>query len=213
MNKTQKIILIGAGGHAKSVIDVIENTIQQYEIIGYTDLQKNKDIFWEAFNYLGKDNEHEFVKDANYHIGVGMIKNLQIREQLFLYYKSKSANFPIINSNYAIASKRAIIGEGCIVMHHVIVNTGARIGVNCILNNKCLIEHDTVVGNHCHISTGAIINADCIIGNNVFIGSNVTVNRGIKIGDNVIIGSGSVVTRDIPPNNYAMGVPAKIKLQ
>lgn len=209
-----KLILIGAGGHAKSVVEVAENATQHYEIIGYTETQKKEVVFWEIFNYLGNDDDHQIIKDAYYHVSVGMIKNLEIREQLFRYYKrTRGATFPVINSKYAITSRQANIGEGSIVMHHVIVNTGATIGVNCILNNKCLIEHDTVVGNHCHISTGAIVNADCTIGNNVFVGSNVTVNRGVKIGDNVVIASGSVVTRDIASNNYAMGVPAKIKLK
>lgn len=205
-----KLILVGAGGHAKSVIEIIDNAYDEFEIVGYVDGKEKADQYWSTFDYLGNDDDHKITNEAGYHISVGMIKNLTIRQRLFESFKLKGASFPVIDSKHAIISKHASISEGSIIMHHVIVNSGAKIGVNCILNNKCLIEHDAIVGNHCHISTGAIVNADCLIGNNVFIGSNVTVNRGIKIGDNVIIGSGSVVTRDIASNNSVMGVPAKI---
>jgi sugar O-acyltransferase (sialic acid O-acetyltransferase NeuD family) len=209
MNKAQQIILIGAGGHAKSVIDVIENATKAYEIVGYLDNMPRNDSFWKNFKYLGTDDEHRIQEKASYIISVGMIKNLTLREKLFEFYKNKACLFETVISKHALVSKYARIGKGCTVMNFTHINTGANIGENCIINNKALIEHDSMIGHHCHISTGAIVNADCKIGNNVFIGSNVTINRGIEICDHVIVGSGSVITKNIEDPGVYIGTPAK----
>lgn len=209
MFESKKIILVGAGGHAKSVVEVLRNSQDAFTITGYLDNDKKDDPYWNRFSYLGSDQNHQIQNDHVYHISVGMIKNVAIRQQLFEYLCSKGAAFPQIRSKHAIVSKDANCSNGSIIMHHAIINAGAEIGQNSIINTKALIEHDTVIGNHCHISTGAIVNADCKIGNNVFISSNVCINRGVTIGNNSIIGSGAVVTKNIGPNSTVYGVPAK----
>lgn len=207
----KKLILIGAGGHAKSAIEVIEEN-QSYLIVGYTDFEKKESPFWNRFKYLGKDHACiEFLdKDTFLLIAVGMIRNLELRASIFNTFLAKGIPFASISAHTAYVSKQASLGQGTIVMHQAFVNAGVKIGKNCIVNTKALIEHDSIIGNHTHISTAACINADCEIGSNVFVSSNVTINRGIKVGNNCIIGSGSVVTKDIPSNCTAFGVPATI---
>ena len=206
-----KIILIGAGGHAKSVAEVINYAAEPFMIEGIIDKVKSKDPYWKTIDYLGSDDDITDLEGRNVHIGVGMIKNLKLRESIYKAYKQKNANFPVIISKHAFVSTSVNINEGSVVMHQGFVNTGAQIGVNCILNTKSTIEHDVILGDHCHTGPGSTINADCKIGNNVFISSNATINRGITIGDNCIIGAGSVVTKDIEDNSLVFGVPAKFQ--
>lgn len=206
-----KIILIGAGGHAKSVTEVLTNADKTFSIEGLIDPQVPKDKFWSDVNYLGNDETVDNLKGKNAHVSVGMIKNLTIRERIFSNYRSLGVEFPVIKSKFAYISSSSIIGKGTIIMHQAFVNVGVSIGENCILNTKTTVEHDVVIGNHCHAGPGATINADCKIGNNVFISSNATINRGVTIGNHCIIGAGSVITKDVKDNSVVFGVPGKIQ--
>lgn len=206
-----KIILIGAGGHAKSVAEVIKYASSSYIIDGLIDLEAPKDKCWDNIDYLGSDETAPDIAGKNVHVSVGMIKDLKIREKIYQFYKVKGAEFPVICSQHAFVSTDAEIGEGSIIMHQAFVNAGASIGVNCIFNTKSTVEHDVKIGDHCHAGPGATINADCTIGNNVFISSNVTITRGVKIGKNCIIGAGSVIIKDVEDNSVVFGVPGKFQ--
>lgn len=209
MLELNKLVLVGAGGHAKSCLDVINNATKSYTIEGYLDSQPRQDEFWKPFKYLGNDYTISKHTDLVYLVTVGMIKNLNLREVIYNRLKQASKQLVKVYASSAIISSDSVIDEGTICMHQAIVSAGAKIGVNCIINNKSLIEHDSVIGDHCHISTGAIVNADCSIGNNTFISSNATINRGVKIGSHCIVGSGAVLTKDISDNSLVYGVPAR----
>ncbi len=207
---TEKIILIGGGGHCKSCIDVIEKE-KRFQIGGILDAQLNKDSLICNYPILGDDRliEEFKQKGANFFITVGFIKSSLIREKIFAYLESLQIDLPVIISPYSIISKFCQIGKGTIVMHQALINADVKLGENCIINNKALVEHDTLIGDNVHISTGAILNGNCIIGNNVFIGSQAVINNGIKLGRNVIIGAGSVVVHTIEEPGIYVGNPAK----
>lgn len=205
----EKIILVGGGGHCKSVIDVIEAE-GKFEIAGIVDIKEKVGQTILGYKIIGDDNDLKTITKEynNFHISLGFIKSNALRLKIYNELKALSINFPVIISPTATVSKHSIVNEGTIVMHQAVVNAGAIIGVNCIINTAAVIEHDSGIGNQCHISTASIVNADCKIGENCFISSKVCVNRGLEIGNNVIVGSGSVVTKNIESNSLAYGVPA-----
>ena len=209
-----KILLIGGGGHCKSVIDVIEAE-RKYDIAGIID--KDLEIGYrilEKYKVIGRDEDLEKLrKECKYAIiTVGQIKTPRIRIKLYELLKNLNYELPVIISPLAYVSKYAEIGEGTIVMHNALVNAGAKVGKNCIINNKSLVEHDAVIGNHCHISTAAIINGEVIIGNEVFIGSNCVISNNITIVSNSVIGVGSVINMDIKePGIYTINSLRKIR--
>jgi sugar O-acyltransferase (sialic acid O-acetyltransferase NeuD family) len=196
-----KILLIGAGGHARACVDVIEET-NQFEIIGL--IEKNGEMGNVNLGYpiIGTDNDLYDMrkKYSNALITIGQIKSPKIRMKLYQLLKELHFTLPIIISPKAYVSKHAQIAEGSIIMHGAIVNANAKIGKNCIINNHSLIEHDAVIGNHCHIATGAIVNGEVAVGNECFIGSGAVTRQSVSIGNNCVIGSGFVVERDIKPN-------------
>ena len=197
-----EIILIGAGGHCRACIDVVE-LADQFKIAGI--IEKDKTINQEFFGYpiIGTDNNlKKLRKKYNYAlISVGQIKSPNIRIKLFNKIFGKlHYSLPVIISPRAYVSKHARIGEGTIVMHDSIVNANARIGRNCIINNKSLIEHDAIVGDNCHISTGAIVNGGVKIGKESFLGSGVVTKNLISIGNNCVIGAGEAINSDIESN-------------
>ena len=176
----KKIILIGAGGHCTSCIDVIENE-KKFDIIGLLD--KNKTGSINGYKILGDDNylENKINKNIYVLITIGYIKNYRLREKIYQKIKSLRLKLATIISPMAYISKNSSIGEGSILMHGAIVNAGAKIGKNCIINSKSLIEHDVTIEDNCHISTGAIINGGTVVKKNTFIGSNTAVSNNIII--------------------------------
>jgi sugar O-acyltransferase (sialic acid O-acetyltransferase NeuD family) len=196
-----KILLIGAGGHARSCIDVLEEE-NQFEIAGL--IEKGESISNESLGHpvIGADDDLKVLRQQykNALITVGQIKSPKIRIKLFQLLKKLDFTLPVILSPKSYVSKHAQIGEGSIIMHGVIINSNAKIGKNCIINNKSLIEHDAVIGDHCHIATGAIINGEVSVGNETFIGSGAVTKQCISIGNNCIIGAGVILKSDVNSN-------------
>ena len=201
-----KILLIGAGGHARACIDVIE-TESQFDIAGL--IEKNNKINNANLGYsiIGTDDDLKVLRTqySNALITVGQIKSPKIRIKLYQLLKELDFTLPVIISPHAYVSKHAQIGEGSIIMHGAIVNVNTKIGNNCIINNRVLIEHDTVIGDHCHIATGTIINGEVSIGNGTFIGSGTVTKQAISIGNNCVIGAGIVLKNNIESNKVVKG--------
>ena len=189
----QKIILIGGGGHCKSVIDVIEQE-DKYEIAGIVDLKEKNGQNILGYPIIASDEDlPELVKEyTNFHITMGFIKNPTRRKQILEILKKTKAVLPVIVSPIAYVSKHARIAAGTVIMHNAQVNAGATIGENCIINSRALIEHDAIVGDNCHISTGAIINGHVIVGNECFVGSGAVTVQGTKIPDGSFIKANSL---------------------
>ena len=190
------IILIGGGGHCKSVIDVIEQE-GIFKVAGIVDLKEK--IGDTILNYpvIADDNELiELTKKYKYfHITLGFIKTPARRNQILEILKRNKAELPVILSPIAYVSEHAIICAGTIIMHNAQINANAEIGENCIINSKALIEHDAIVGDNCHISTGAIINGGVTVGNECFVGTGAVVVQGAKIHDGSFIKANSLFIR------------------
>ena len=190
----KKIILLGGGGHCKSVIDVIELE-KKYKIHGIVDKPKFLGSKILGYKVIGSDLDLEYLakKYKNAIITVGQIQSPLVRIKLFNLARKAGFKFPPIISPRAYVSKYSRIGMGTIVLHNVVVNSNVSIGNNCIINTKSLIEHDCEISDHCHISTCATINGSVKIRSKCFIGSNATVRDGITIKENRFIKANSLV--------------------
>lgn len=206
----KNIILIGAGGHCKSCIDVIEST-GLYNIIGLVDkpeLKGQKNLGYEIL--WNDDDIPELARIYKYFfVTVGHIKSSYLRSKLFDMLESNNVQIPNIISPSAQVSQYASVNKGSIVMHGAIVNADAKIGKNCIINSNSLIEHDVTIGDNCHISTGAIVNGGVKIGHSVFYGSGSISIEYINISDGILIGAGSFVNRNLDEIGIYVGNPIK----
>lgn len=177
-----QILLIGGGGHCKSVIDVIEQE-NKYEIIGIVDTKENigKKVLDYEIIACDDDLKELFKTCQNAVVTIGHIKSNALRVKLFAKLKNIGFNIPVIISPLAYVSKYANIDEGTVVMHHALINANVKIGKNCIINTKALIEHDCIVEDNCHISTASVLNGGVIVRANTFFGSNATSKQDIII--------------------------------
>lgn len=207
------LILIGGGGHCKSVIEVAESA--GYEIKGILDMpdEVGKEVL-PGHKVIGTDDEiPQYVEECDFVITVGFIKNPALRIKLYNKVKAAGGRLATIIASTAHVSKYAELGEGTVIMHHAFVNAGAKIGDNCIINTFVNIEHDAEVGNQCHISTGTMVNGECKIGENCFIGSQSVCANCIEIASDIIVGAGSVVRKSIRMKGIYAGNPAILKIK
>ncbi len=205
------LILLGGGGHCKSVIEAIQSD-EQFNIIGILDAKNLHSKILEI-PVIGDDSIIQDLVNQHYQflITLGNIGSPETRIKLFEHIKSLNGLMASIISPSAIVSINSKIGEGTIIMQQALINAEAEIGNNCIINSKVLVEHETKIGHHVHIATGAIVNGQCSIGNNCFIGSGSVIGNNITIADNVTIGAGSVVTKNIKEAGIYYGNPARKK--
>lgn len=199
----KNIILIGAGGHAKSCIDVIENNINDIFVIsGLIDEQKSNKIINNKYKILGKDIDLKSLKKKFDYafVAFGHIKKFKLREKMFKNLLSLGYKLPTIISKNAILSKNTVFGKGTIVMHGVIINSNVNIGDNCIINTHSTIEHDVSIGNNCHIAPGAILNGGVEVEDNCFIGSGSVIKENVKILKNSIIGANIFIKKNTRVN-------------
>jgi len=200
------LLLIGAGGHSISCIDVVEQE-NKYQIIGLVGSPNEVGRHILGYEVLGNDDLlpqlHELAEFAL--ISVGQIGINEIRSVLFARTANLGFKMPVVVSPKAYVSRHAAIGSGTVVMHNATINAGAKIGENCIINSHSLIEHDTVVEDNCHIATSATINGGSTVGRSSFVGSGCTIRESVTVGQRCTIGAGVTLRHDLPSDSRFLG--------
>ncbi len=210
MPDTKPVIIIGAGDHAKVLLDILLE--QKVNVIGLTDKSITKGTCIYGVSVIGDDSEILKYKTDEIELvnGIGSVGNTSIRQKVFNSLKEKGYVFRSVIHETAILSKRARLGEGVQLLAGAIVNTEAEIGDNTIINTKTSIDHGCIIGKHCHIAPGCVLSGCVTVGNGTHIGTGSSIIQGINIGSNVLVGAGSVVVNDVPDNVTVFGVPAKV---
>ncbi len=207
------MIIIGAKGFAKEVLEVLYQLNQTENLVFYDDLNHDiPDFLYNKFKILKNIQEaQKYFKeiDNRFTIGIG---NPVLRKKMYdkftflggIYTStiSKTANL----GNYDVK-----IGQGTNILTGAIFSNSTTVGIGCIVYYNSIITHDCIIGNFVELSPNTIILGRSIIGDFSQIGANATILPDIKIGKNVVVGAGSVVTKDVPDNCLVVGTPAIIK--
>lgn len=202
------LILVGGGGHCRSVIDVAEKAGRR--IMGILDLPEFVGTECLGYEVIGTDDDiPKFVDECDFLVTLGFIKSPVKRIELHRRILEAGGRLATLVSPLAHLSLHAEVGQGTVVMHFVSVNASARVGEGCILNTFANIEHDSIVGDFCHISTGAMVNGDCEVGEASFVGSGAVLYNGVKIAPNTLIGGGAVVYRTLTTAGTYLGNPCR----
>lgn len=190
----ESIVILGAGGHARSAIDVIESE-GRFAIAGFLSPQPPVSGDVLGYKWLGTDDALGSLLPQFPHvaIGVGQIPRPDLRIKLFQMALSLGAELPVIVSPHSVVSRHTRLGRGTIIMHGAVINAGAVVGQNCIINTMALVEHDAQIGDHSHIATGARINGECAIGEESFVGSGAVVYQSVVLPPRSVVPAGDVV--------------------
>jgi len=188
---------LGAGGHSRACIDVIEQD-GRFTIAGLAGLPDEIGTKVLGYQVLGADEDlpELLTTFTAALVTVGQITSPLVRIRLFEAIEMGSVDSPTIVSPHAYVSPHAQVGAGSIVMHNAVVNAGAVVGRNCIINSQALVEHDADIGDHCHVSTHAALNSGVRVGAGTFIGSGTSVRQQIVIGERCVVGMGQRVLSD-----------------
>lgn len=206
------IVLVGAGGHAKVLIDLIRSA-NHFAIKGLLDPRREPGTLVLDSPILGDDSLlHQLFTAGirNACIAIGSVRDNRIR--LISYQKVKAIGYTIptlIHPRAIVSNSGTSIAEGAQIMAGAIVQPESYVGKNTIINSGAVIEHDCQIGDHVHVCPGAIVSGGCHIGEQSFIGAGAVIIQGISIGRGVIIGAGAVVIGDVPDGNLVKGVPAR----
>lgn len=188
------LLLLGCGGHARSLIDLIE-TEGQWRIHGLVGLPEQVDTAVLGYPVIGTDADlpNLLVTCPAAVLAIGQLPDSARRQRLASLLEQLGFQCPVLISPHAVVSRHARLGPGTVVAHGAIVNAGSEVGAHCILNSRSLIEHDVQLGDHCHVSTGALLNGGVSLGLGSFIGSGAMLREGLQLPAGTVISAGKRV--------------------
>lgn len=211
--RKQKIIILGAGGHSSSLINLIERT-NNFKIHGILDPRYKKLKKIKNYNILGNDKLLEQFKDnkiINIAIGIGSTGINKKRNHLFKKVKKLGFKIPSLIDPSAIISNNVYISEGVQIFAGSILNNNVKVGINTVINTKSIIEHDSIVGDHVFLGPRVTLCGNSTIKNNVFLGACSCILPNIIINNNTIVGAYSLVNKEYKENTKLIGIPVKSK--
>lgn len=205
------MVIAGAKGFAKEVLEVLHRDYNCKSIYFYDDLNRGlPESFYEKFIIIKseKDLKEVLSKDPEFVLGVGIPLS---RHQLYNTFTSQGGVIKSVVSKTAITgSFLTVIEDGCTIMDRVIISNNAKIGFGSLLNVFTFVAHDARIGRFADIAPRVTISGNCVIDDYVTIGTNSVILPKVNIGRNVIIGAGSIIKNNIPSNSLVIGSPGKV---
>lgn len=200
------VILLGAGGHAKVVIEILRAAGET--VTGLVDADaRPREVLGAPV--IGADAQLPQLYAAGHRRAFVALGANRLRRRLA--GDLQTLGFELINaiSPAAMVSPSARLGLGVAIMPGAVVNAQAQIGDCAIINSGAVVEHDCRVGAGAHIGPGAVLAGSCQVGEETLVGAGACVIPDRKIGSGAVVGAGASVTRDIPDGLRVGGTPAR----
>jgi sugar O-acyltransferase (sialic acid O-acetyltransferase NeuD family) len=204
-------IILGAGGHAKVLIEALQRSA--IPILGITDSDGCKiGSSLLGIPVIGTDEMlREHAPDSILLVnGLGSVRTVVNRMLLYEKFKAMGYRFASVIHPSAVIAGDVDLAEGIHVMARAVLQPGCTVGVNTIINTGVVLDHDCRIGRHVHLAPGAILSGGVQVGHNTHVGTGAVIIEGRRIGDSVLIAAGAVVVGDIPSGAKAMGIPARV---
>lgn len=195
----QEVVIWGAGGHAKVMVDILREGRRDLHIRGVVDDSATQGIL--GLPLLGNSNKLGELKinGVNYGVlGVGAVTNNSLRVELFQKMVDLGFEMPNVIHPRAIVEPSVKMGSGNQLFAGATVSSDVRLGDNTIINSGVVVSHDCTIGSHTHLTPGAILAGGVTVGENTVVGMGVTIYLGVTIGRDVVISNGVHVMQDVP---------------
>lgn len=212
MSEHFDLILIGAGGHAAALADILLKQGKTIAAVVSPNIVAGQAIFNNIPHYKNDDDIQMFDNQGVLLVnGIGAMPKQNLREQLYHYYKKLGYKFATVIADSATVSEYASLAEGVQIMNNAVVNIGVSVGENSIINTSSSIDHDCTIGAQCHMAPGVKMSGQVTVDNNVHIGTGANIINNISIERNVIISVGANVTKPVMKDSVVFGARSTIK--
>jgi sugar O-acyltransferase (sialic acid O-acetyltransferase NeuD family) len=203
---TKLLYLIGAGGHAKVVLDALLST----DAMAYGIRIRDGAQQLQGQQLLGYPIEVPAIaaemENQSFHLAIG---NGQARQRLFaMLIDIRAVPLSVVHPASSV-SRFARVGDGSFVAAQAVVAAAAALGRSVIINHGAVVDHDCVVGDFSHIAPSAALSGGVVVGSGVLVGAGAKILPGLSVGDDAVIGAGAVVTANVGAGETWVGVPAR----
>ena len=207
--KMLPVIIIGGGGHAKVVADVL--ILQRFHVLGFTDIDNACKSWSPAVPYVGDDREIQKYRPEEILLanGLGSTQITTARRRIYDWFTKLGYHFTTCIHPSAIIAEDVMIGDGSQIMAGVVIQPGSVIGCDAIINTGAIVDHDCFIGDHVHVAPGVTLSGGVTVEEGTHIGTGSIIIQGILVGENCLVGAGAVVVSDIAGGKAVRGIPAR----
>lgn len=201
----KKLLVVGAGGHGKVVIDAVRSAKLSYDIVVADDDERKHGQIMLGLNVIVP------VSSALDGIAVfcAAVGDNATRERITKYLASQEMANPFVLHPKSSIAATASIGSGAFVAAQAVIGPDAVVATGCIINHGAIVDHDCKVDAFSHVAPGATLGGGVHLGTRVLIGAGANILPGVSIGDDCVIGAGAVVLNDVEQGSVWVGVPAR----
>lgn len=193
-------ILLGAGGHARVVYELV--LALGYDVVGMCApvLPSESDGFWSGVEYLGSDDSLNGFNPSDYFLlnGIGQMPFNSHRKSVYDNFVARGFYFPTLIHPFSFVSPSAAISSGTQIFAGAVLQANARVGENVIINTRASVDHDSVIADNVHLAPGSIVCGGVCIEAGVFVGAGAVIANGVRVGLNSVIGAGASCVKDMP---------------
>lgn len=210
--KNKPLILIGGGGHAASLVDILLAQGKQISAYSAPQLSFDEKLLAGALRLQNDEAIFDFAAEECLLInGIGAMPNNPLREKIYTRFKQAGYTFASVVADSAHVSQFATLAPGVQVMNSATLCYGVQVDENTIINTAASIDHDCQIGAHSHIAPGAVLSGDVKVANRVHIATGASIINGVSIAEQCIVGVGANVTKSLSARSIAYGARATVK--
>jgi sugar O-acyltransferase (sialic acid O-acetyltransferase NeuD family) len=212
MNGRLRCVLLGAGGHAKVIIEALRGRHPEIDLCVLRARGGAGGSELMGVPVVGDDGDlPRLLADGVrfFAVGLGAVGDNRPRAALFRLAIEHGLQPLSVQHPSAIVSPSATLAAGCQVLAGAVVGTDAQLGANVIVNSRAVVEHDCRLGEHAHVASGAVLAGGVTVGAGAHVGAGAVVKQGLRIGSGAIVGAGAAVIDDVADGQTVVGVPAR----
>ncbi|HEX3519224.1 MAG TPA: NeuD/PglB/VioB family sugar acetyltransferase [Solirubrobacteraceae bacterium] len=208
-----RVVLVGAGGHARAVLDALRSSRTTFEVLACTD--PDPTLHGETLDGVPIVGDDDLLEDLRARgitcacIGVGGVAVNHPRAVLYRRLGALGFALPAVVHGHCHVAASAKLGPAAVVLAGAVVGAGANVGADAIVGGGAVVEHECRIGDHVHLASGCVLGGGVTVDQGAHVGLGASVVQGLTVGEEAVVGAGAVVIHDVPAGETVVGCPAR----